>query len=277
MTHVGTDPVKLTPNPDPTDDERLLWDPRGYYRRAMAVVAPLPLLGMGLVYLIQPAPAGADFAETYEAVVANPGSAAIQAPLSWLFFAFLIPAVLAVAAVTWQRVPKLTAIAVSFCVPAFAAAFGLNPPGVGRLALLTDKLGLDPVEIGRLNDGWWEDPVALVGALPFLIGIVFGLGMLGIALWRSGQAPAWMGIALAVAGATHPFLPNNMLQGIGLLIGAAGFAGASVALLRITDGEFAARPGPHNNRPSTTAGTVTRTVTAAPNCECTASDPSAPS
>lgn len=66
--------------------------------------------------------------------------------------------------------------------------------------------------------------------------------MLGIALWRSGQAPAWMGIALAVAGATHPFLPNNLVQGICLLIGAIGFGGASVARLRMTNDEFAAPP-----------------------------------
>ena len=241
MTHVGTDPANLTPSNDPTAADRRLWDPRGYYRRALAVVAPLPLLGMGLIYLTQPAPASADFAETYAAVLANPGSVAIQGPLAWLFFAFLIPAVLAVAVVTWRRVPRLTAIAVTFCVPAFAASFGLNPPGVDRLAAITDKLDLDPAVIGRLNDGWWEDPISLIAALSFLIGIVFGLAMLGIALWRSGRAPAWMGIALALAGATHPFLPNNLLQGIGLLIGALGFAGASLALLRMTNDDFAPR------------------------------------
>ena len=74
--------------------------------------------------------------------------------------------------------------------------------------------------------------------------IVIGLGMLGVALWRSRQAPAWAGIALALGGATHPFLPGNTAQGIGLLIGAIGFGGASYALLRMRDDEFALPPEP---------------------------------
>jgi hypothetical protein len=44
----------------------------------------------------------------------------------------------------------------------------------------------------------------------------FGLLLLGIALWRSRVAPAWMGIALGLGGFTHPFLPGHVLAGLGL-------------------------------------------------------------
>jgi ABC-type uncharacterized transport system permease subunit len=62
--------------------------------------------------------------------------------------------------------------------------------------------------------------------------------LLGLALWRSRVAPRWMAIALIVGGVTHPFLPNHVIVGIGLLIAAAGFAGATVALLRMRNDEF---------------------------------------
>jgi hypothetical protein len=42
-----------------------------------------------------------------------------------------------------------------------------------------------------------------------------------------------MGIALAIGGFTHPFIPGHVAQGIGLAVAAAGFAGATVTLLRI--------------------------------------------
>jgi hypothetical protein len=50
-----------------------------------------------------------------------------------------------------------------------------------------------------------------------------------------------------VGGATHPFIPSHIGQGIGLLVAAAGFTGASITLLRMRNDEFdlpAARPGP---------------------------------
>ena len=47
-----------------------------------------------------------------------------------------------------------------------------------------------------------------------------------------------MGIALAVGGFTHPFMPGHTAAGIGLLVAALGFAGASWALLRTSNDEF---------------------------------------
>ena len=65
-----------------------------------------------------------------------------------------------------------------------------------------------------------------------------GLPLLGIALWRSRVAPRWMASALIIGGATHPFLPNHVVAGIGLLVAGLGFAGATRALLRMTNDDF---------------------------------------
>ena len=43
---------------------------------------------------------------------------------------------------------------------------------------------------------------------------------------------------------THPIIPMSVGQGIGLLVAAAGFAGVSVALLRMTNDEFDLPPLP---------------------------------
>jgi hypothetical protein len=45
-----------------------------------------------------------------------------------------------------------------------------------------------------------------LGSLVFIVGIVIGLLVLGIALARSRAVPRFYGIALAVGGFTHPFL-----------------------------------------------------------------------
>jgi hypothetical protein len=74
--------------------------------------------------------------------------------------------------------------------------------------------------------------------LLFILAITVGLLLLGLALWRSGAAPAWCGWLLAAGGLTHPFMPGHVASGLGLIVAAAGFAGASVALFRMTNQEF---------------------------------------
>jgi hypothetical protein len=110
---------------------------------------------------------------------------------------------------------------------------GVDTPQV--VAVMED---LDPRPIAPYYETVQQDPLMLVAAFMFITGIVFGLGLLGAALWRSRAVPAVFGIALMVGGITHPFLPNTLAAGVGLLIAAFGFAGASVALLRMTDDDF---------------------------------------
>jgi hypothetical protein len=57
-------------------------------------------------------------------------------------------------------------------------------------------------------------------------------------LKRSHAVPAWAALAVMLGGATHPFIPTSVGQGLGLLVAAAGFAGVSAALLRMSNDEF---------------------------------------
>jgi hypothetical protein len=45
-----------------------------------------------------------------------------------------------------------------------------------------------------------------------------------------------------IGGATHPFLPGHVAPGIGLRLAAAGYAGASMALLRMSNDGFDVAP-----------------------------------
>jgi hypothetical protein len=160
--------------------------------------------------------------------------------MMWLglpFLVGLIPAVIAVAWVTRRRTLVLTTVGAVWTLLGCLSVFPLGVPD-DLLAYLAVREGLDVATIAALDAAWWVLPPVGGAALLFISGIVVGLPLLGLAVWRSRVAPRWMAIALIVGGVTHPFLPNHVIAGIGLLIVAAGFAGATVALLRMRNDEF---------------------------------------
>lgn len=214
-------------------------DPRSYYRLALALAAPIPFAALAASQLIIAVPGGSNVPEVSADIAGRSGAVALGQWLELPFYLLLIPAILAVASVTWRRVPRLTAIAVSITVPGFAAAFALSAPSTLTLARLTEQLGLDANDMAALSDAWWEYPVAAAGGLFFIVSLVIGLGLLGIALWRSRRAPGWMGWALTLGTVTHPFLPGPVIAPLGLLVAAVGMAGATVALVRTSNDDFA--------------------------------------
>lgn len=238
MTTTRTDPGRPTPS-----TAARVRDDRTFYRRALALVAPLPMLAMGLGYLLLDLPGDGKFSEMVDAAARQTDLLHVLHWTEGLFFAFLIPAVIAVAAVTRRRSPRLTAIGICLTVPGFALGFALLPNDQ-VLALLTHEQNLDVGSVGALDEAYWALPQSGLGALLFLVGIVIGLLLLGIALARSGAAPVWTGVALALGGFTHPFLPHHVVTGLGLFVAAAGFAGASWALWRMSNDDFAPPPFP---------------------------------
>ena len=212
-------------------------DVRRFWRVLLAVIAPLPMLFMGVQNLLSPVDGGESFAATVAAYRADPGLAAV---LQWLqvpFLVLLTPAAFAVAWVARRGAPRLATAGALVALTGFLAGFGVLG-GTPHPAYLTARDGLDVAAVGELVAADGEHPVVLLGGLLFILGITVGLLLLGIALWRSRVAPAWAGAALAVGGFTHPFLPGHVAAGIGLLVAAVGFAGASVALLRMRDDAF---------------------------------------
>jgi hypothetical protein len=211
-------------------------DARTFWRVLLAILAPLPLLGMGISYLLMPFDGGSTIAEMVDAMRAQPGRAT-AAMLAGLPFVFLIPATAALAWTTRRRRPVLTTVGACVALLGFLVAFPLLP-GDDTTAWATAQENLDVATVTRLNDALWAQPVTNVAILLFLSGLVIGLPILGVAMWRSKVAPAWLAWCLILGTVTHPFIPGHTAQGIGLLVGGVGFLGVSRALLRTPNDGF---------------------------------------
>jgi hypothetical protein len=218
-------------------------DARSFWRLLLAIVAPLPMLCMGIVYVIKPFEGDASVPDTAAAISTNLRLYEVTMWLSLPFLVGLIPAVIAVAWVTRRRTPVLTTVGAVWTLLGCLGAFPLLVPD-DLLAYLVVTKGLDVATVAALDEAWWAFPLTGAAALLFISGVVVGLPLLGIALWRSRVAPRWMAIALIIGGATHPFLPNHVVAGIGLLVAGIGFAGATRALLRLNNDEFDLPPVP---------------------------------
>ena len=241
----GSEPVDTTGTHTPPtegDAGRPVPEDRSFYRTALAVVAPLPMMVMGLTYVLMDVPGDGQFQDIVDAAARQSGLFDWIPWLGLLWFGFLIPAVIAVAAVTRRTSPRLTAVGIALTVPGFGT--GLAGPNDTLMAYLTQRDGLDVATVGELDTALWDLPYVGIGSLLFIVGIVIGLLLLGIALARSGAVPVFFGVALAVGGFTHPFLSplGHVVTGLGLWVAAVGFAGASLALLRTSNDDFAPAP-----------------------------------
>lgn len=212
-------------------------DTRTYWRVLLAVVAPLPLLGQGLSYAFSTVDGGDDFATTVASMQAHHGNAVLTGLLNILFVVLLIPATVALALTTRRRAPKLTAVGATICLLGFLPAFPLLPND-NVMALVTGDKGLDVATVAALDDAIWAQPQVSLASLLFIVGIVIGLPILGIALWRAKAAPVWMAVCLILGTLTHPFMPGHLAAGLGLLVGAVGFVGVSRALFRTPNEAF---------------------------------------
>lgn len=214
-----------------------LRDVRGFWRILLAVIAPLPMLSNGIYYLLSPTEGNAPFETSVAAAIAHGDRVTL---LEWIqipFVTLLIPATFAVVWAARRGAPRLTTAGALIALTGFCAGFG-NMGGTVSLANLTVKEGLDTETVSKLYTAMGENLIFQLSGLLFILGVTFGLLLLGLALWKSRAVPAWMGIALAVGGFTHPFLPGHVAAGIGLLVAAVGFAGASYALLRTRNQDF---------------------------------------
>lgn len=219
------------------------YDFRRFWRIALAIVAPLPMTAMGILYLIDPNQGNGGYAATVASYADRPTLLAVGPWLGLVFCTGLVPAAFAVAWAARRRVPRLGMVGGFIAVGGLLGGVSLLN-GPVTIAALTAQHGLDVAATGQLQAALDEAPVYLVGGLLFLSGIVVGLLLLGIALAKSGLAPVWMGVALAIGGFTHPFMPNHITAGIGLLVAAVGFVGGSVALVRMADDDFDLAPLP---------------------------------
>jgi hypothetical protein len=212
-------------------------DVRGFWRVLLAIIAPLPMLAEGIYYLFVPIGGDVTFQDTVTAFAAHKQLVSVMTWFDAVFVVGLIPATFAVAWVARRGAPRLATWGAAIALLGFMTGFPLLG-GPINVAYMTVQHNLDFNSMSSLDAALRTEPLLGIASLLFIVGIVFGLGLLGLALWRSRIVPAWMGIALAVGCFTHPFIPNHIGQGVGLLIAAVGFSGASVALLRMRNDQF---------------------------------------
>ena len=214
-------------------------DLRTFWRRTLAVLLPLPLLAIGISYLLGPIHENGSFADSI--VYAENGQGLYELR-NWVELPFLIgmvPACLAAAWVARRGAPVLATIAAVLTALGFGAGFAGNFPGDRTMATAIVELGLDRGTVEQLNTYMWQQPIASLAIGLFLLGgVMVGLALLGVALWRSRVVPFWFALAFIIAGPTHPFMPNTTLAGLGLILGAVGFAGVSWYLLRVSNDEL---------------------------------------
>ena len=212
-------------------------DRRGFWRILLAVILPLPMLAKGVYYLLTPVAGDVTFNESVASFETHSG---ILETLKWLdavFVVLLIPAAMGLAWVARRGAPRLTTAGAVIALTGFLFGISLLG-GVTTPAMMTVQHDLDVKSTAALDDALHHEPLLGIASLLFIVGIVLGLGLLGGALKRSRAVPAWVGLAVMIGGATHPFIPNHIGQGMGLFVAAAGFAGVSVALLRMSNDEF---------------------------------------
>lgn len=224
-------------SPTRLDHAMPVGDRRGFWRILLAIIAPLPFLAKGVYYLLTPVAGDVTFEQSVASFAAHRD---ILEALKWLdavFVVLVIPATMAAASVARRGAPRLTAAGAFIALTGLFFGISLLG-GVMTPALMTVEHNLDSTSLAALDDALQHEPLLGTASLLFIVGVVLGLGLLGDALKRSRAVPAWAGVAVMVGGATHPFIPNHIGQGIGLFVAAAGFAAVSVALLRMSNDDF---------------------------------------
>jgi hypothetical protein len=233
-------------------------DLRRFWRTALAVLAPLPVLALAVELFVVPFPVRGDIAQAMAGIATHPGRAQVALWLAMIYTLLIVPATMAVAWTARRGAPRLTLAGGVLTILAFSASL----PNSDVAEVVGVQKGLGPAAVQAIDDAVWAHPAMGVQLAIFLLGQAIGLILLGVALWRARVVPAWAGIVLALSGPAHLVAPGgNAGAAISWAMTAVGYAAASVALLRTRDADFdlppADRPEP---AASTNAGHDARTA-----------------
>ncbi|GIF68383.1 hypothetical protein Ais01nite_64180 [Asanoa ishikariensis] len=215
-------------------------DLRTFWRTALAILAPLPILALALETLVVPWPVGSNLVRAIAGAADAPGRAQTSLWLSLFFALTVLPATMAVLWTGRRGAPKLTLAAGVLLVPAFAASLASND----LVAVVAARGGLDPVAVATIDDLVQANPWVGIQFVVFLLGQTVGFVLLGLALWRARVVPGWVAIVLGLSGPAHLLMPGgNAGAAASWAMTAIGYAGASAALIRRPDADFDLPPG----------------------------------
>jgi hypothetical protein len=167
-----------------------------------------------------------------------------QNAVVWLGFVAmltLVPAVLAVAKVARQESPRLAALGVALLVPGYLVLGWLVASDAAVLFAVREGLPLNVAAEAYES----LHPGMLAAGGIFVIGHVVGTVLLGCALLRGTTVPRWAAIAVLVSQPLHfvaaVIVSSHELDLFAWGLNAVGFAAVSLAMLRMTDEEWAGR------------------------------------
>lgn len=212
-------------------------DLRSFWRRSLAVLAPVPMLAIAAEQALAPYGLFATPAEQLRAGATSLGrvDAALWAGLVGALLC--LPATMAVAWAARRSAPRLALGGGLVTLVALAVSFSM--PSAAQLVRVAAETGLDGAAVARAIDlvGAHGSTGLAVGI--FLVGQAVGLLLLGLALWRTPRAPRWAAALLAVSGVAHVALSANQLTAAGSwVLTAIGYGAASAVLLRTRDRDF---------------------------------------
>ena len=113
---MSTNQMSSTPTPSVPDARPR--DVRTFWRVLLAVLAPLPMVGLGAYYLLSPIDGGAPLESTVAAYAADPVRAELL-PYLQVPFLFIVPAVFAVVWVSRRGAPRLTTVGALIALTGF--------------------------------------------------------------------------------------------------------------------------------------------------------------
>ena len=163
------------------------------------------MLCMGTVYVLKPFEGDAPIGDTVAGIAAHRH---LYEVIMWLGLPFLVgfdssrrcPGPGRPGAEPLLSPPSVRVGTLLGCL----SAFQLRAPD-DLLAYLAVTEGLEVATVAALDDAWWALPVTGAAALLFISGIVVGLPLLGIALWRSrASAARRTPLASILGGGTYP-------------------------------------------------------------------------
>lgn len=130
-------------------------------------------------------------------------------------------------------------LASSLLVIGTAASVGFYGLGAIEYQMATSA-GSNRTSLAAFVDQSEEGATFLPIFILFILGIVLGLILLGIAAWRRGIVPVWGGLLIVVAGVLAFVSEGGVLSIVSFVFLLAGLGWLGVSLLRMSDDEWEA-------------------------------------
>lgn len=223
-------------------------DLRRTWRILAAVSIVLGPLLVTLLRAVMPYWTDEGQAEIVASFAEAPGRGELMNYLALASYPFLLGGALATGYACRRRVPMLATVGSLILFGSLAMASYVGSADVIVQAMLATG-DYDQAAIVEISTLLMEHPTGLIGILFFVFGHLTGMILLGIAVVRARLVPWWVGALIVASQSVHVIsavlVPSRALDVIGGW-GATtvGFVFVALAVLRMSDDEWDAAPGP---------------------------------